>query len=172
MFRCKFWSASFEGRVSYETVWERRVARGLAMGVRSEGGALSLRKAILAWETLHHRKVLAAPPRPVSLALAILSAGLLFGPSVTWWLLQGPSMGLSKPGCAHLTDECYFHSVPAAVAFLLFFSHYQFIVPNLNSFSVYCFLTEVLLIMIILDGSTHRMALEGQNPNLQGPKGT
>lgn len=22
-------------------------------------------------------------------------------------------MGLSKPGCAHLTDECHFHSVPA-----------------------------------------------------------
>ena len=54
----------------------------------------------------------------------------------------------------------------------MFFSHYQFTVPNLDSFSVYSFLTEVVLIMIILDGSTHRMALEGQNPNLQGLKGT
>lgn len=25
-------------------------------------------------------------------------------------------MGLSKPGCAHLTDKCYFHSVRAAVS--------------------------------------------------------
>ena len=54
----------------------------------------------------------------------------------------------------------------------MFFSHCQFTVPNLDSFSVYSFLTEVVLIMIILDGSTHRMALEGQNPNLQGLKGT